>query len=166
MQIASQRPSGIRNRRTRAVLTGAYLLAPLLAILVLGAAWSVRSQSTQRTIPAPPRIELPTGFGVPMSNDAVDPVTAERRREALRLQHHKQIVADSEKLLKLTQQLNEEVAAAGPGPLTQEQLDKLGKIEKLARSVKSEMIDNPDQPSQSPSVAGPPVYSRPNFSPK
>lgn len=166
MQIASRRSSGIKNTRTRAVSTGWYVLAPVLVALVLVVAWSASSQTASRTVFAPHPMDRPTGFGVPTTSDAAaDPIATERRREALRLQRHKQLVADSDKLLKLTQALNDDVAAAGPGPLTQEQLDKLGKIEKLARSVKSEMIDSPDQPSQSPSVAGPPIYSKPNFSP-
>lgn len=167
MQIALRRPSGIRNRRTGVLFAGGYFLVSFLAVVVLLAAWSAHSQSTPRTIFAPPRIDHPAGFGVPTTGDADgDPIAAERRREALRLQRHKQLVADSDKLLKLTQELNDEIAAAAPGPMTQEQLDKLSKIEKLARSVKSQMIDNSDQPSQTPAVAGPPIYTKPNISPK
>lgn len=167
VQIASRKPSGIRNRRTGVPSADIYFLGMFLTVVALLATWSARSQSTPRTVFSPPRIDHPAGFGVPTTGDAdADPIAAERRREALRLQRHKQLVADSDKLLKLTQELNDEIAAAAPGPLTQEQLDKLSRIEKLARSVKSQMIDNSDQPSQTPAVAGPPIYSKPNISPK
>ncbi len=88
-----------------------------------------------------------------VSNEAkMDHINAERQRITLDVQRQKQLVADSERLLKLARELNDEVAAAGPGPMTQEQLDKLSKIEKLARSVKEGMLDRADEPA--PSVSG------------
>lgn len=88
-----------------------------------------------------------------VSNEAkMDHVTAERQKVALSVQRQKQLASDSDRLLKLAKELNEEVATAGPGPLTEEQLDKLNKIEKLARSVKEGMLDRADEPT--PSVSG------------
>ena len=49
------------------------------------------------------------------------------------------MVADAGKLLKLAQELNDEVAASNTGSLTPEQLRKIAEIEKLARSVKERM---------------------------
>jgi hypothetical protein len=157
MEIPSRRLPEIKNLCTRPLFV-ASLLAPLLVIALVLAAGSGRSQSSGHTVFAPPRIDQPTGFGVPtvVSNNApVDPVAAERRRAAVNAKRQKQMVADSEKLLKLARELNDEVEADGSGPFTSEQLEKLNRIEKLARNVKEKMLDSADQPA--PSVSGPPI---------
>jgi len=82
-----------------------------------------------------------------VSNGAdIDRVTTERQRIAINVDRQKQIVADSDKLLKLARELNDEVAAEGPGSFTSDQLEKLNEIERLARRVKARMLDIADQP--------------------
>jgi len=89
-----------------------------------------------------PRTDLST---LSTDND-LDPVMAERRMLALNSLRQKQMVADTDKLLKLTKELNEEVAAANTGSLTAEQLRKLADIEKLARNVRERMTNGVGQP--------------------
>jgi hypothetical protein len=62
------------------------------------------------------------------------------------------MVSDAEKLLKLARELDAEIAASKSGTLTQAQLRKVARIEKLAHSVRVGMstvvrIDQPDQVS-------------------
>jgi len=62
------------------------------------------------------------------------------------------MVSDAEKLLKLARELDAEIAASKSGSLTQAQLRKVARIEKLAHSVRVEMstvvrIDQPEQVS-------------------
>jgi hypothetical protein len=76
-----------------------------------------------------------------LSPDDADPTMAERRIRALNTERQKQIVADTDKLLKLARELNEEVAKANTGTLTTEQLHKIADIEKLARSVRQRMTE-------------------------
>ncbi|MGB0064721.1 MAG: hypothetical protein WBP85_09775 [Terracidiphilus sp.] len=143
---------GFRNRKNRyALVLPTAILG--LAGLALMCGQTVRSQfgadnpfgrseKTQHDFPH-----------AAVSNESdKDHITAERQKIALNLQRQKQLVTDSDKLLKLAKELNDEVAVAGPGPLTQEQLDKLNKIEKLARSVKEGMLDRADEPA--PAVSG------------
>ncbi len=66
---------------------------------------------------------------------------AERRIRALNIQRQKQMVADTDKLLKLAKELNEEVAKANTGTLTQDELHKIADIEKLARNVRQRMTE-------------------------
>jgi hypothetical protein len=54
-------------------------------------------------------------------------------------ERHKNIVRDSDKLLKLAAELDLEIRASGSESLTPVQLRKLADIEKLARSVKEKM---------------------------
>ncbi len=51
----------------------------------------------------------------------------------------KSMVADANKLLKLTQRLNAEVNGAHASALTQDQLRQVREIEKLAHKVREEM---------------------------
>src|ERR1035441_1312485 len=88
--------------------------------------------------------------------DQIDPTlpmggfgSAETERLLLMLNaaRQKSVVSDTDKLLKLAQELAQETSASKPSPLTQEQLRKVAKIEKLARNVKEGMSN---------SILGPP----------
>jgi hypothetical protein len=74
-----------------------------------------------------------------LSTDTYDPVMMERRLKALNIERQKELVSDTNKLLKLARELNAEVAAQKGDTLTSEQLHKIIEIEKLARSVKERM---------------------------
>jgi hypothetical protein len=71
---------------------------------------------------------------------------AERRLNALNIERQKEMVSDTNKLLSLARELNEEVAANGSAPMTLNQLRKIAQIEKLARSVKEKMADGVGRP--------------------
>ena len=51
----------------------------------------------------------------------------ERRLSALNIERQKQMVADTNKLLKLAKELNDEVAVQMPATLTPEQLRKVAR---------------------------------------
>ena len=71
---------------------------------------------------------------------------AERRIRALNNERQKQIVADTDKLLKLARELNDEVAKANTGTLTMDELRKIADIEKLARNVRQKMTESVGEP--------------------
>jgi hypothetical protein len=73
------------------------------------------------------------GFG---SND---PVLAARQMRALNADRQKSLVSDTDKLLKLAQDLNSEIETSNQNALTQVELRKIADIEKLARNVKQKM---------------------------
>jgi len=90
--------------------------------------------------------------------DDPDPAMVERRIRALNIERQKQIVADSDKLLKLTRELNEEVAKANTGTLTPDELHKIAEIEKLARNVRQRMTEGVGEPQTAmPLPVSPPV---------
>ncbi len=76
----------------------------------------------------------------------MDPAMAERRIRALNNERQKQIVADTDKLLKLARELNDEVAKANTGTLTMDELRKIADIEKLARNVRQKMTESVGEP--------------------
>jgi hypothetical protein len=86
---------------------------------------------------------LPSGAPVGTREDydipSRDPLEEARRLRALNEARQKGIVSDTNKLLKLTTELNAEIARENSGALTQGQLRKLAQIEKLAHSISEKM---------------------------
>ncbi|MGB8261830.1 MAG: hypothetical protein WCE75_15820 [Terracidiphilus sp.] len=86
-----------------------------------------------------------------------DPATEQRRQRMLNAERQKSLVADTNKLLRLSADLYSEVFQTNPDRLTPAQLRRLAEIEKLARSVKEKMSD---------AASGGPVFrSSPVFTP-
>ena len=143
-----QRPALLSLRLVR--------LAGLSALLVLGLALAtVRQAAGQSPHPEPqgpfqPPLNQHLG-GVLDDVGDNDPVEAARRLRALNEMRQKSMVSDTDKLLKLANELNTEIASANSETLTPDQLHKLAMIEKLARSVKEKM---------STPVGGLPVYQQ------
>ncbi|MGO9336354.1 MAG: hypothetical protein ACLPY1_02490 [Terracidiphilus sp.] len=63
----------------------------------------------------------------------------ERLLRALNADRQKSLVSDTNKLLRLVNELNAEIARSNTGSLTSVQLHKLAEIEKLAHNVKYKM---------------------------
>jgi hypothetical protein len=86
---------------------------------------------------------LPSGAPVGSRDDydipSRDPVEEARRMQALNIARQKALVSDANKLLKLTTELNEEIAHSDSGTLTSAQIRKLAQTEKLAHSVSEKM---------------------------
>lgn len=115
---------------------------------------AVRSQSGPHDIinrPPP----MPTD---PSSSDNYDPTMMERRLNALNRERQKEMISDTNKLLRLAMELNDEIAATNTGTLTWDQLHKMAEIEKLARNVKEKMADGVGQMGPTPDtpIAMPP----------
>jgi Spy/CpxP family protein refolding chaperone len=64
---------------------------------------------------------------------------SEKQLKALNEQRQKSMVSDTNKLLRMVKELNDEIAATVPDQLTVDEVRKLAAIEKLARSVKEKM---------------------------
>ena len=73
----------------------------------------------------------------PFAQDGNSP--DKRRIQLLNAQRHKDLVSDTEKLLKLAKELNDEVGASGSDSLSDAELRKVAEIGKLAKSVKEKM---------------------------
>ena len=105
-----------------------------LALVVLSAAnaqlptQQIGSQNRQHI----PQMDMPSTLG-PNGH------LAARRIRQLNIERQKELVSDSNDLLKLTMQLNAEVAKDGSSSLNPEQVQMLAKIEKLAKSVREKM---------------------------
>jgi len=75
----------------------------------------------------------------PLATDDYNPIMTERRLRALNMERQKEMVSDTNKLLRLARELNEEVAGQKSEALTLNQLHKVAEIEKLARNVRDRM---------------------------
>jgi hypothetical protein len=69
----------------------------------------------------------------------LDPVMAAKRARMLNNERHKSMVADTDKLVRLTTELNNEIAHSNPGALTPGQIRKVAEIEKLAHGIRDKM---------------------------
>lgn len=81
------------------------------------------------------------GQGFPdQSGAGQDANSPDRRRvQMLNAERQKALVSDTQKLLKLAKELNDEVAASNSDAMSDEQLRKVVEIGKLAKSVKDKM---------------------------
>jgi hypothetical protein len=86
----------------------------------------------------------------PSASDNYDPTMMERRLNALNRERQKEMISDTNKLLKLAMELNTEIAANNTGTLTWDQQRKMAEIEKLARNVKEKMADGVGQMGPAP----------------
>jgi hypothetical protein len=68
-----------------------------------------------------------------------DPGMADRQMRALNVMRQKSMVSDTDKLLKLAQELNSDIETSNSTTLTPVELRKISDIEKLARNVKQKM---------------------------
>jgi len=108
------------------------LLAALLLSLPSGAQYSPAITQLQQI---PPR----QMGGMPDDAPQTDPIQDEKRLNALNAQRHKSLVSDTDKLLRLAQELNDEVGSPGTGAVTSSEYNKVGEIEKLAHRIKDKM---------------------------
>ncbi|MGA9672063.1 MAG: hypothetical protein WBQ94_22820 [Terracidiphilus sp.] len=127
---------------------GSGLALVLLLMLVKSGATQVGSASQQGPFSQPMGRRV---GGVLDDTGNGDPVEPARRMRALNVMRQKALVSDTDKLLKLANELNAEISA-NPESLTTDQMRKLAAIEKLARSVKEKM---------STPVTSTPVYQPP-----
>lgn len=126
--------SGIHsNRQITRLLRGPLWLIPVLVLL--GGASSV-VPAVQAPIPNQITPNQQNPFAeYPDSG----PLDAQKRVSRLNADRHKTVVTDTNKLLKLAQELDAEVAANQSDALTPDELHKIAAIEKLARSVREKM---------------------------
>ena len=111
-----------------------------LALLLLALALPGRAQV--RMAPGAPVFgETPDDYRVrSLANlPSNDPVERARQLRAYNNERQKSLVSDTNKLLKLARELDDEVSRTNPDSLTPVQLRKVAEIEKLARSVKEKM---------------------------
>lgn len=68
-----------------------------------------------------------------------EPPLDAKRMSSINAQRHKELVSDTDKLLKLTRELNAEISDGNDSGMTDAQLHKVAEIAKLARSIKEKM---------------------------
>ena len=71
--------------------------------------------------------------------DNEDSAAAEKRLRALNAERHKSLVSDTDKLLKLAHELDDEVNRTNSNSITSAEYSKVATIEKLAHKVKEKM---------------------------
>jgi hypothetical protein len=82
----------------------------------------------------------------PFSDQDNNPTEAGKRLRMINTERQKSLVADSDKLLKLAKELNDEVGRSNSGQLSMAQLHKVAEIEKLAHNVRDKMVMSVREP--------------------
>lgn len=83
-----------------------------------------------------------------------------KRIQWLNARRQKQLVSDTEKLLKLAQELNAEVGANDSDAMSPSEMRKVAEIAKLAKSVREKMSDST---IGAPDLDNPPLTMSPQF---
>jgi hypothetical protein len=126
------------ERRVRGLPWRALWLGLALSLIGVG---HVRPQIT--TVSQGSQLPSPQVVGsMPDPNNGpreIDPALEQQRIQAIKVEQHAEIVSDTNKLLKLSAQLNSEVEQSHATSLTPKQRRTLGKIQKLAKNVKQNM---------------------------
>lgn len=138
-----RREIGLRARTTgnptaRATWRGAMAHNVLGLLLVLALPGGAQNPGLGQD----PHMWQPVGqrLGSPMEDPGNgDPAEVEKRLRALNAERQRSMVADTNKLLKLAQELEGEINRESPDALTPNQLRKVADIEKLAHSIKEKM---------------------------
>jgi hypothetical protein len=146
-QVASS-----QRKASRAAVRG---LRPALWIALL----LILPGGAQNGPPQPPHQQLPQSIGRGLGEQPEDlygdySIEQERQLRVLNADRQKAMIFDTNKLVKLANELDAEVSSTNPDSLTAAQLRKIAEIERLAHSVKEKM---------STSVRGTPPYGPPVF---
>jgi hypothetical protein len=117
-----------------------------IASLVLGAVTMLgvpcrgqASASSNNRTPMSQRVPSMRDLDDPRYRDPGSTIFAERRLQALNAAQHQAIVDDTNKLVKLVAELNEQINKSNAHSLTPQQQQKVAEIEKLAHSVRDKM---------------------------
>ena len=134
-------------------------LAAQAALLVLCLLLSGLQRTGAQNLPDQQHPVLPKSIGRAVSGNLDDNSNGnaadnERLLRTLNADRQKSMIADTNKLLRLVNELNAEVASTNPDSLTAAQLHKVAEIEKLAHNVKDKM---------STSVRGTPAFQQPHL---
>jgi hypothetical protein len=109
-------------------------IAWILSIFLIGFSGNAGSQTIRHGAPPPGRIDPP----VDSSDDGHKEIAQDMAKKA-NLERQVQLKNDTDKLLKLSQELKEYVDKSNENMLSVSVLKKAEEIEKLARSVKDKM---------------------------
>ncbi len=153
----------IRNDLTVDLLRPVLLLA-LLLVLPCALARAQSDQTGTGQLSSHPLQSANGTIDPTASTDEEDPVAQQRQLRQLIVSLHKSMVSDTDKLIKLTTDLNAELSSTNPDALTPDQLKKVAAIEKLARNVKEAMKTSVQGASTlKDALAQPPRHTKPSL---
>jgi hypothetical protein len=149
--MKTQRHFEFRNNRPIRCFQKATIIALSLALILLLRGGAQNAPGSIPHAPFQQPIGQPVGGGLSETPNG-NPIEDEKLLRALNADRQKSLVSDTNKLLRLINELNAEVTRTNPELLTPSQLHKVAEIEKLAHNVKEKM---------STSVRGTPPFRQP-----
>lgn len=158
MMQRRQNPANLSGHpaERRAVRRFAPVAAILLTLLALPAtAQRAAAQTPQYNSGGFQRDQM-SDAAAPLGGDLASPEMEHKRLEALNAARQKSLVSDTNKLLKLTGELNAQVNSTRPDKLTEAQLHMVAEIEKLAHSIREKMCTSV-KPAAQFGIPAPPI---------
>lgn len=122
--------------------TGTRCLKAICKLISLALLLVLPSVAQNNGLPPIPRGGMQHSADRTQSDDGGDPgdlIWQERQLRALNADRQRELVKDTNKLLKLARELDAEIGSTNPDSLTSDQIRRIEEIEKLARSVKEKM---------------------------
>ena len=158
-RLRGSRSPGFRSRPGRH--SGRALWLALLLAMPCGGSFSQQSPMVGAQFPNAPHGMPQDPSDTSPLYDQYPPGEAEKRLRTINAERQKSMVSDTDKLLKLATELNNEIAQSKPGALTPAQLRKVAEIEKLAHNVRDKMVMSVRGP-QFQMDAPPPYFPMPH----
>lgn len=115
-------------------------LRPVALAFLLVLLWPPRisAQNPQYNTSGFPRNQMQDSVSS-LAGDSGNPEMEAKRLEALNAERQKSLVSDTNKLLRLTAELNSQINGTHPARLSEAQLRMVAEIEKLARNIREKM---------------------------
>ena len=150
----TQPTAGATNSRRR-VMKCRWPLCSLVLLPVLLLTTRASAQSPQFNGSNFPRVQMPDSSST-LAGDNGNPGMEAKRMNALNAERQKSLIADTNKLVKLTSDLNAQINSTHPASLTESQLRMVAEIEKLAHSIREKMCTSVKgaQPFGTPAAPG------------
>ncbi len=143
MNMYGLKTAGKKSRQAALLATLGLLLAGLHSMVAQSGTWQSLSPGPTGQTPTRPGRVSPPDMNEVFPNPLGDPRFQQRWMKLYNDRRHMQIVADTERLVRLTEELKAEIGGMHPVRLTESELRKVVEIQKLAHQVKLNMAMAP-----------------------
>jgi hypothetical protein len=82
-----------------------------------------------------------------LTSPAADHAAEVQRAKTLNVKEKRQLLADADKLIQMSALLKQQIERTGPGSLSADAVKNAGDIEKLAHTVKQDLVQRPYSPN-------------------
>lgn len=143
MMQRRQNPAALHRKAAQRLIARRFAsvaaaVGTVLALALLSSALRASAQAPQYNTGGFQHGQM-SDSGSPIGGELANPEMEAKRLDALNAERQKSLVSDTNKLLKLTGELNAQINSTHPDKLTEEQIRMVAEIEKLAHNIREKM---------------------------